>query len=217
MTRNALPTEALEAIEAAGFTAYMRNRTDSWCLYTDGQRIAMLQRAFLAGYTISTVHKPNRTTGTGWQMFRGTFDLTPDNLAAGFKDHPGGATTAERASIHKYAGIDDYRAESRFNADYAPVSAKEDRAARDHAANNLALFIINDRDIYQRYTLPALRASGKLHPCGEPMSKILRHAYSAWAHHFGEDDPQLDMFRREDVREEAAAQIVEHYADHEEA
>jgi len=216
MTRNSLPTEALEAIEAAGFTAYMRNRLDSWCIYTDGERIANLQRAAFAGYTIATIHKPNRLTGTGWQMHRETFDLTPENLAAGFENHASGATTKERESIRKYTGIEEYRAASSFNGAYAPVSAKEDRAARDHAANNLALWIINTREIYERITLPALRRSGKLHPCGQPMAEMMRAGLTAWRAEFG-DDEQAQMFRREDVREEAAAQIAEHYADHEDA
>lgn len=216
MSRKSLPTEAIEAIERAGFTAYMRNRLDSWCVYTDGKRIGYMQRAEFVGYSISTVHKPNILTGTGWQMIRETFDLTPENLAFGLMDYPSGATDKERESVRKYSGIEEYRESMRFNRPYKPVSAKEDRAARDHAANDLALFIINTREIYTRQTLPALRGGKKLHPGGEPMRKILQAGLTAWRAEFGDDD-QAQMFRREDVREEAAAQIAEHYTDHEDA
>ena len=215
MTRNTLPTEVLEAIEAAGFSAFMRDRNDSWCVYTDGENIGYLQNAFFTGYDISTKHKPNKTTGTGWQMIARTFDLSPANLAAGFKHCPGNATSKERESIRKYAGIEEYRAESKFNADLERVSAADDRAERDHAANDLALFVINDGDIYRRHTLPALKGNSVLHPSGEPMAKIMRAALASWAKAFGDDDPQLVKFRRNDIREQAIAQIIDHYADHE--
>ena len=80
--------EVIDAITAAGFDVYMRDQKDTYLLFTDGKNIGYLQADRLAGFTISTVHKPNTTTGTGFQIERHATEFTAEMLARAFITTP---------------------------------------------------------------------------------------------------------------------------------
>lgn len=51
-----------------------------YCYYTDGKRIGYAQFDPMTGYTVSTVHKPSQTHGTGYQIERHVDSLTSEVL-----------------------------------------------------------------------------------------------------------------------------------------
>ena len=114
--RNTLPQTAVDLIKSAGFRVYMRNRSDSYALYASNDGIGYVQYCPAAGYTVSTVHYPNRESGTGFQVARHISALSPDVLRDGAT-----ITTpswARDKTPRKYNGIDEYRAQDTFSATY---------------------------------------------------------------------------------------------------
>lgn len=89
---------AIEAVSQAGFDVYMRADQgarlcgDTWLYFTDGKQIGYLQVApFGGGYTLSTVHVPNRQVGAGFSLgddVLSAAQLTPENLARAFMHAP---------------------------------------------------------------------------------------------------------------------------------
>jgi hypothetical protein len=111
----------IDAVAAAGFDVWMRDPKDTWMLFTDGKNIGYLQSDRMAGYTISTVHIPNTTSGTGFQIERHVADFTRDMLARAFVHCPDWFRR-DAASVRKYRDIEHYRAESSFNEAYQLVA-----------------------------------------------------------------------------------------------
>lgn len=113
----------IDAVAAAGFDVYMRDLKDTWLLFTDGQNIGYLQAPRGDGWSISTVHMPNSTTGTGFQIDRylATFDRA--SLARAFVHAPRWASGRDVASVRKYRDIEHYRASGPFNAEYRLIAA----------------------------------------------------------------------------------------------
>lgn len=121
--------EVLEMIREAGYTAYMRKPEDTWCYYTDGTRIASAQwgRATMIDHGVSvrlyTVHKPNKTTGTGFSLDGD--EITPADLAIGFEYAPAWATPSQRRSVVKYRDWAEFAGASEWNSEYKPVNHEE--------------------------------------------------------------------------------------------
>jgi hypothetical protein len=112
----------IDAVTSAGFDVWMRDPKDSYMLFTEGKNIGYMQLDRSAGYTISTVHKPNTSSGTGFQVERHVSDFTRDILARAFVHCPEWYLRDAR-SVHKYRDMEDYRAASSFNAEYKLVGA----------------------------------------------------------------------------------------------
>lgn len=106
-----LSKDIIYAVQKAGFDVYMRKPTDTWLIFTDDQHLGYLQDGW-RGIATSTVHKPNPTTGTGYGMdeFMMVADLTADKLRRAFRYAPEWASQRDTASVHKYKGIEDYKA-----------------------------------------------------------------------------------------------------------
>ncbi len=111
----------IDQVAALGFDVWMRNVKDTWLHFTDGSNIGYLQHDPMSGYNISTVHKPNTATGTGFQVERYEPSITRDMLLKAFVHCPQWANR-DAASVHKYKNMEDYRAASRFNAGYRLVA-----------------------------------------------------------------------------------------------
>ncbi len=112
--------QTIDAVRAAGFDVWMRNPKDSYLLFTDGQHIGYLQFDRTAGYSISTVHMPNKITGTGFQTERHVPEFTKDMLSSAFGHCPyWGRNDAN--TVKKYRDIEHYRAANEFNADFQLV------------------------------------------------------------------------------------------------
>lgn len=120
MNRRSLPQDAVDFMKAAGFHVYMRDRADSYALFADENGIGYVQFDPMEGYSVSTVHVPNRESGTGYQIARHVSTLTDRILEEAVRTvvphwHRGDSPPL------KYAGIEDYRSRGKFEAEYREV------------------------------------------------------------------------------------------------
>lgn len=95
-------------IQDLGFDVYMRDPKDTYCYYTDGTQIGYVQEGRFEGYAISTVHVPNRQTGTGFRMVDHAPEITPVGLQAGFAQYPSWARADQRSSVVKWRDIEHF-------------------------------------------------------------------------------------------------------------
>ncbi len=83
----------------------------SWLYVTDEKNISSVS-AERWGVTVSTIHKPNRTTGTGYSLhgYNNPKEfLTIEEIKAGFIFCPNWAKTGDRASVKKYKSFDEFK------------------------------------------------------------------------------------------------------------
>jgi hypothetical protein len=111
--------DVIDAVAAAGFDVYMRALTDTWLIFTDPAtgRIGYLQAPRGDGYSLSTVHMPNTTTGTGFQVDRYLTDFSRQSLQRAFLA-PDWASGRDRESVRKYRDIEHFRAANEWNGAY---------------------------------------------------------------------------------------------------
>jgi hypothetical protein len=125
MERNLTETE-ISAIAALGFRVYMSTNPhfQTYCFYSDGTRIGYLQREDLTGgLSVSTVHLPNRQTGTGFKIGNCSA-LDRAQLESGFITAPGWANSRDLASIRKYKSLAEFLASR--NGDLVEVGRQKD-------------------------------------------------------------------------------------------
>ena len=121
MTTNPMQ-EAAAAIKAAGYQVYMRNPSDTYAYYTDGTRIAYIQNDRFLGYTISTTHIPNTSTGTGFHL-GSVCMLDKENFDRGFMVAPDWAYGRDRASVRKWKNWEHFQNYSAFNKEFIALEA----------------------------------------------------------------------------------------------
>lgn len=108
MTRySPIDADTLDAIAAAGFDVYQPvNGVKTYGYFTDGTRIGYIQRtAYFDCYETSTVHIPNKTTGTGFGL-EPLAEITRESLTPAFMTAPSWASTTDRESVRKYKDWD---------------------------------------------------------------------------------------------------------------
>ncbi len=71
-----MANEIVKMLKDAGLQVWMRKPEDEYCFVTDGTRIAYVQWSDYRT-SVSTVHMPNKYTGTGFGMFD---EITPENV-----------------------------------------------------------------------------------------------------------------------------------------
>lgn len=109
-------------VQSFGFDVYMRNpEQDTWLLFTDGKHIGYLHYHPMEGFTLSSVHKPNMTTGTGILVKRAADSFDKEDLERCFAVAPGWLPRDGITSIVKWRDMGEYRQASSFNADYRLV------------------------------------------------------------------------------------------------
>lgn len=124
LERNDYTRKMRAFIRSCGYRVFVRaskSRIDSeYCFYTDGTRIAYAQWADLRTM-VSSVHKPNRTTGTGFQV---SGAITADTLRDALECHcPNWANRGDAKTVQKYADWDAFHNESAFNKELREVTA----------------------------------------------------------------------------------------------
>ena len=113
--------KTIDAIHKSGFRVYMRTPNDSWLYFVDdADRIGYAQETRSGFVSISTVHVPNRTTGTGF-FLDDIPSLSANNLAKAFVIAPSWETGGDRASVKKWESWEAFKASSPFNADYKMI------------------------------------------------------------------------------------------------
>jgi hypothetical protein len=113
-------SHAIDIVKAAGYSVYMRREDCTWMIYSDGKNIGYLQRSWRGGYDITTVHKPNTSSGTGFKAHEvlGESELA-DKLKDGFIFAP--LWARENSSVRKYRDIEEYLNADDFNRQYVKV------------------------------------------------------------------------------------------------
>lgn len=102
-------------IKSFGYRVFIRpnGHGATYCFYTDGERIAYAQWGSINS-GVSSVHKANRTSGTGFKVSdridRGTLEQ------ALFCFAPEWATNSDRQSVVKYKHIQEYLDSSLWNS-----------------------------------------------------------------------------------------------------
>jgi hypothetical protein len=94
----AIDPATIATIKALGFRIYQWHPGDSYLYFTDAEqiRIGYLENRFGMGLHLTTVHKPNTATGTGFAV--GPLEaLTRETLAAAFRA-PAWASDRDRAA-----------------------------------------------------------------------------------------------------------------------
>lgn len=108
-------------VKAMGFAVYMRNPGDTWLYFTDGVRLGYLQEERYGGFSLSTVHKPNHTTGTGYNVERDAPDFDKAMLLRCFQHAPSWAHGSDPATVVKFASVAQWLASSAFTCEYKEV------------------------------------------------------------------------------------------------
>lgn len=124
MSRDSFPQSAIALIQSLGYAVYMRNESDSWCYYTDGKRIGTVQHSGFRGFSVTTVHKPCQSCGTGFAMGDAP-SLDAEMLKGAFITAPDWASGTQAASVVKYRDMNEFLAASSFNKGYKLVQPVE--------------------------------------------------------------------------------------------
>lgn len=93
----------------AGFEIIAYEKTETWFLFAKDNKIGYVQDNRFDGFSMSTVHKPNRECGTGFRFTEGWGILTVENAlncANCFAAH--WASKKDREAIVKYSNAQDY-------------------------------------------------------------------------------------------------------------
>ena len=109
----ATTTAYIEMMKAQGWAVYVRSSNPTYCYVTDGTNICYVQWSDNREM-VSSVHMPNKTTGTGY----GLFDrITPENVRQAMLTlSPNWASGRDRQSVRKYKDWDEFHGKDSFNS-----------------------------------------------------------------------------------------------------
>jgi hypothetical protein len=105
-----------------GFRVFMRDQGDGYLYFTDtdAQQIGALSIDRLEGICLTTVHKPNTSTGTGFSVARGAvLPLTRSELEAAFRLGPSWPTDLK--SVAKWRDWQQFTERDSWNAGFVEV------------------------------------------------------------------------------------------------
>jgi len=103
-----------QQIQATGLRVFVRNGSDTYAYFTDGKSIGYIQEEHGA-YCCSTVHIPNRTTGTGYKLDP-ISQITRENLEKAFVFAPQWANGSARQSIAKFRTLEAFLKENSWGS-----------------------------------------------------------------------------------------------------
>lgn len=110
---NALKNYALELLNG-DFRVFVYNENKiSWLIFSKGDNVGSVENNSFNGFSFCTKHKPNRTTGTGYQTETEIFKPTLQNALNTLILAPSWASPSDIKSIIKYKDIEDYLKQER--------------------------------------------------------------------------------------------------------
>jgi len=117
-----MKNEYIEMMKAQGWKVYKRTPEGifkcEYCYCTDGTNIAYVQWSD-GRPQVSTVHLPNKQTGTGFQF---ADSITPDSVRKAMDCvAPSWASNKDRASVHKWKNWEEFHKANSFNAELTEV------------------------------------------------------------------------------------------------
>lgn len=120
MNKDKFPQETINTIIKQGFKVYMRDTDDSYAYIESEDGICYIQHSRITGYSITTVHKPNKSTGTGYGLYSDVGRVTPKMLNEAIRTrYPHWDYGAP--SVSKYTSMEHYTKGSKFNTIYKQV------------------------------------------------------------------------------------------------
>ena len=113
----------IERVQSCGFDVYMRDVSDTYLFFTDGTNIGYLQHREMDGFSLSTVHIPNTTSGTGFVVARFMADITCRELAECFVRCPSDFMGQGLAkSVVKWRDWDHFHNSNQWNKSFNKVT-----------------------------------------------------------------------------------------------
>lgn len=115
--------DIIRTVIGMGFDVYMRDPDkDTWLIFVDDGQLGMLQYRPMEGFTLSTMHVPNRHTGTGFQVARHVPDINEAQMRECFqRGVPSWMPSSTPAPV-KWRGIQDFLNRDSWNAGYRQVT-----------------------------------------------------------------------------------------------
>ena len=106
-------------LQGMGFTVYRRGENDTYMFYSDGTRIGYIQRERFGGWSVSTVHVPNRHTGTGISWHKDLDWPTDAQILDGFRSElPSYCRVADAKATRKYRDVNEWLNRDSWNRGY---------------------------------------------------------------------------------------------------
>ena len=96
----------VRALLADGLKVYVTRSGTTYCHFTDGVNIGYAQFDW-QGVSLSTVHKPNRFVGTGFNVLKGCWSSADDARRA-FALAPSWASESDRRQVKKYSDFESF-------------------------------------------------------------------------------------------------------------
>ena len=112
----------IKTIKTAGFRVFVHGPVEkaTYCYFTDGVRIGYAQwdSPYKGDESLSTVHMPNTTTGTGYKL---DCPISADNLPLAFQFVPHWASRQDAATLKKYRDWNAFFNRDSFNSQLLEV------------------------------------------------------------------------------------------------
>lgn len=125
MPKTPIHSTVIRKIQELGFDVYMRKEDkDTWLHYTDGTNIGYMQKEDIGGYSISSVHKANANTGTGFRIKEYVVSIDREALLSGFTHAANGFSTSDYKSVKKFKDINEFLKSSSWNGLHKLVPLK---------------------------------------------------------------------------------------------
>lgn len=90
----------IDQLKERGFDVYGPEQLTTYVWFTDGSNIGYVQYSGMRGTAYSTVHKPCRECGTGFQA---------ENAQEALGFAPRWASAADIKAVHKYQDIEEFK------------------------------------------------------------------------------------------------------------
>jgi hypothetical protein len=104
-------------ILAFGYRVFMRDPDSTYAYFSDGERIGYVQRERGGGFTVSTVHTPSPSTGTGFNISRHA-PLSAAILKEALYTHSPQWYRGNFDSVLKYRDLEHFLSASTWNAGF---------------------------------------------------------------------------------------------------
>lgn len=122
--RHTIGSDVINKLNNYGFKVWMRDINDCYLYFEDESgNIGYLQHGYFEGFSISSVHIPNRGTGTGFQIAKDLEfdDLEQEVLESCFIEAPYWASSGQISSVRKWKNFEQLRNSSNFNSKYFAI------------------------------------------------------------------------------------------------
>lgn len=106
--RHTIPVDRLKYL---GFRVFVSDvNAPTFCYFVKDNKIGYIQAEATWIFSLTTVHKPNPQTGTGFSIARDltAADLTAATLQKAFAMYPDWAWCTDRESVQKYKNVEEF-------------------------------------------------------------------------------------------------------------